>query len=140
MSNDLDDFLSHYGIPGMKWGVRRRSSRISSRSSDAAKAIRYKGQAKKRGVSSLSNDQLSKLNKRLELEKKYKDLNPRTVEKGHKEVRNILALVATAGTVAALASRSPVVRTGINVVKEMLATAGSAPVGILASQVVKVIP
>lgn len=69
----VDEVLSHYGIPGMKWGVRRARSSTTGRviSEDAAKAAAYKKQARKSGVSSLDNEQLKELNRRLELESKY---------------------------------------------------------------------
>lgn len=70
-----EDILAHYGIPGMKWGVRRSRDSSTGRvgtSEDAAKASEYRKQAKKSGVSTLSNAQLSDLNRRLELESKYR--------------------------------------------------------------------
>ena len=38
MSTDVDDFLAHYGVKGMKWGVRRNSiPGVSARTSREAK-------------------------------------------------------------------------------------------------------
>lgn len=36
---DVDDFLAHYGIPGMKWGVRRQNLRTASSNVKEAKQI-----------------------------------------------------------------------------------------------------
>lgn len=96
--------LYHYGVPGMKWGVRRyqnKIDRISRRSKkekwsdDATEAAKIG--AKK--VSQMSNAELNKVNNRKNLERNYKQLNPGTVKKG----LAIAAGVAGAlGTVAAL--------------------------------------
>ena len=37
MSDDLDDFLAHYGVKGMKWGVRKDRDGSSSKSRGSAK-------------------------------------------------------------------------------------------------------
>ena len=42
--SDTDDFLEHYGIPGMRWGVRKSTS---SGSSGTAKKRRSSDQVKK---------------------------------------------------------------------------------------------
>ena len=74
---DCNNELYHYGIPGMRWGVRKTSKRRND-SKDAADAR----QLKKKKVNEMSNDDLQKLNKRQELEKKHKELNPSKIAKG----------------------------------------------------------
>lgn len=74
------DFLEHFGIPGMKWGVRRNrksSSRKSSRKSkkesrpiDAESDFLTKN--KKRDLSTMSNEELQRINTRMNLENNYK--------------------------------------------------------------------
>ena len=63
--------LMHFGVKGMKWGVRK--SRIK-------KATRWtsKKQAK---IDGMSDDQLKKANNRLRLEKEYKQLSQTKLEK-----------------------------------------------------------
>lgn len=86
----IDDVLEHYGIKGMKWGVRRSDEQLArargrrkekgepvtptKKSADAKKAAAAKDIAKKEGVGALSNDQLQDLNKRLNLEQQYSKL------------------------------------------------------------------
>lgn len=65
--------LEHYGIRGMKWGVRKKRSR-SADSSEAASL-------KKKKVFEMSNEELKKVNARLDLEKRYSSLNPSTTSK-----------------------------------------------------------
>ena len=85
--------LYHWGIKGMKWGVRRyqnsdgsytsagkkrRKSRTNGWSDDAKEA----GQLKKKKLNQMSNAELQKLNKRQELENKYHQNNKSSIAKG----------------------------------------------------------
>lgn len=71
MSN-LSPNLEHHGIKGMKWGVRRKRNSKTGRveSSDSKTARRLK----KKRLSEMSNEELAKLNKRMQLERQYKQL------------------------------------------------------------------
>lgn len=81
MTDKPEDYeLTHYGIKGMKWGIRRKtdsdglvvkSSSPKEYSEDAAKAKRSGEKARSKGVQSLSNDELRQLNDRLNLETNY---------------------------------------------------------------------
>jgi hypothetical protein len=96
---DTEDFLEHFGIKGMKWGVhhaigpggRVNSKRVITPSDDAKEvhAIRQKH------VSELSNHELKKLTQRAELEKKYSAINPSTVKRGMLIAGSILAAGTT---------------------------------------------
>jgi hypothetical protein len=93
----IDDFLEHFGVKGMKWGVRKKRSGSSSPgSADAQRAGDAKGKIKKGGTKDLSNDELQALVKRMELEQKYGSLNARSSKKaaGKKFVAEILVQVA----------------------------------------------
>lgn len=88
MVQTLDEVLEHYGIKGMRWGVRRSERQLArargksspkkktepKKSVDAAKAAAAAKKAKKGGVSSLSNKELQDLNTRLNLEQQYSRL------------------------------------------------------------------
>lgn len=66
--------LMHFGVKGMKWGVRKK--RIKD-----AKRWTSKKQAK---IDGMSDDQLKKANNRLRLEKEYKQLTQTKLEKYRK--------------------------------------------------------
>lgn len=87
MSNEL----YHYGILGMKWGVRRYQNKDGSLTkagkkrysqdnwSDDAKTA---SALKKKGVNQMSNAELRKLTERQQLERNYSQLNPSHIKKG----------------------------------------------------------
>lgn len=76
-----DDYLAHYGILGMKWGVRRYQNEDGTLTSAGKKRygrewspgvdISY-GKKKYRKASELSDDELVKDNRRYALESQYK--------------------------------------------------------------------
>lgn len=93
----LDEFLEHYGVKGMKWGVRRKRSgsssvevatpagrRVQTRggsgqraSEDAVRTAVLRQRARKSTTDSLSNKELQDLVTRLNLEQNYERLRPR---------------------------------------------------------------
>ena len=82
-----DNFLEHYGIKGMKWGVRKRSSSSSRSSADSV--------AKK--AAKLSDVELRARVNRLNMEKQYVKLiaeknqkPPTAIDRGAKYVGNIV--------------------------------------------------
>lgn len=101
-SNNVRDFsvsteapvssLYHFGILGMKWGVRRQrgsDGRIvegSHASEDHQKAR----DLKKKGARNLSNSELKSYVERMNLEKQYSNLNKKEVSAGRKFVSDIL--------------------------------------------------
>lgn len=79
--------LVHYGVLGMRWGVRRtpaqlarargeRSSSLSSRTNSSSSS------STRKRARDMSDDELKTRINRLELEKKYKDLSRETVSRG----------------------------------------------------------
>lgn len=80
MEVTYDDYLAHYGIKGMKWGIRkdRRGGRKPTASRDKREARRLMKQTYKKGTQSLSNKELERLNKRMQLEQSHKELRKKT--------------------------------------------------------------
>ena len=71
-----DDVLAHYGIKGMRWGIRK--SRIKG-----AKRWTSKKQAK---IDGMSDDQLRRVNNRIRLEKEYRQLTQTRMERYRSKV------------------------------------------------------
>lgn len=82
--------LTHYGVLGMKWGVRRnRSSTGSNRKPKKSEDyIRVKSLKKKR-LSQLSNTELRELNNRMQLEQQYKSLKKQQISSGRKFINDV---------------------------------------------------
>jgi 2'-5' RNA ligase len=90
--------LKHYGVKGMKWGVRRSESE-SSASSDpdapdvaAVKSTKEKIEKNAGKTDSISNKELQNLVNRMNLEQQYSKIkkNQTALDKGHKRVKEIL--------------------------------------------------
>ena len=119
-----DDSLAHYGVKGMKWGVRRyqnkdgsytnagKHRRRSQNSSDYEETRSLRRKSSKR----LSNEELKKLNKRLNLESEYRRLNPRGIFRGQQVARTVIGLAGTIGGLYAI-SQSPWVESGKELLK-----------------------
>ena len=132
-----NDELYHYGILGMKWGVRRaqkklnridRKSKKENWSSDATEAAKIK--TKK--VNQMSNAELNKLNNRKNLERNYSQLNPGVIKKG------LIAAGAVAGalgTIAAIHSNGSKV---ISIGKDYVGKSRKGLANIAASAVINV--
>lgn len=116
----METYLAHYGILGMKWGVRRYQNKDGTLTADGkiqysrTKTPKQKAAAKKaaaakkktaeekkdvpeqqekpRDVSSMSDDEIRQFLNRRDLEKRYLDaVTPKTVEKGQSVVEKYLA-------------------------------------------------
>lgn len=115
------DYLMHYGIPGMKWGVRKArkknyiSKAVKKRRSSYSQDYADTEKLRKKNYKQLSNSELKSLNKRLELESNYKRLNPKGVEKGKRMVSYGIGILGTAGSVYALRN-APLTQLGKSII------------------------
>lgn len=138
--NTTDEFLRHYGIPGMKWGRRKskspsyeksvktfggksphRNLSVSPKSIDAQKARNYKDRAKSSGTDALSTKELENLVKRMNLEQQYSRLNPPQVSAG-RQLMNSLMPVAGAALASQYQARRPQTLAETPVIGTSLAT------------------
>ena len=91
--------LYHYGVKGMKWGVRKdrsKSSGGSRRKESWSDDAREASTIKKKKVKQMSNSELKKLNERTRLEQEYSRLNPSAIQKGWKFVAGAAGVMGTA--------------------------------------------
>lgn len=100
-----EDFLAHYGVKGMKWGVRKdrvKKSRKTKRteSSEHTESRRIK----RKKLSEMTNDEIGTLNRRLQLEQQYNQLNPSVYRQGRNAIKEVTSVINTANTVASLPS------------------------------------
>lgn len=96
--------LYHYGVLGMKWGVRRSPSQLGhkiriKRKKKPSEPVHedYKKAHSKKSVSSMSDAELRNRNNRLQMERQYAQLT----QKKSKGKKVVTGLIATAGTIAA---------------------------------------
>ena len=83
---DLESELLHFGVKGMKWGVRRKDG------SDGRVTGSSHGT---RGISNLSDAELRDKINRMRLEQEYARLNPSAIRRGSAGVSKLLTNVAT---------------------------------------------
>ena len=104
-----NDELMHYGVPGMKWGVRRTPAQLGRKKTSSSRFLfgkkKSKSKAKtksesskeetapkKKSVKEMSDEELSTAISRLQLEQKYKELSPQKVSTGKAITKRIIAL------------------------------------------------
>jgi len=98
-----DDELVHYGVPGMKWGVRRGTTgtslgaivkrRAEKRAASSSEEHLNTRAAIKKGRHQLTNKELQDTITRLNLEQQYDRLSPSAKAKAAKTTSRILGQV-----------------------------------------------
>ena len=103
MADDVDNFLEHYGVKGMKWGVSRSGGGSNKGRTSREDKVRAKRKDAKRRRQTLKDKDLDQLVKRLEQEKKLKNLLDEDLAPGRTATKKLLANAGTkvAGTVLA---------------------------------------
>ena len=101
--------LMHYGVPGMKWGVRRTPAQLGRKKTSSSKSLfgkkkpKPKAKAKtksesskeetapkKKSVKEMSDDELNAAIRRMQLEQTYASLSPQKVSTGKAITKRIL--------------------------------------------------
>ena len=109
-----DDYLAHYGVKGMKWGVRRYQNKDGSYTNAGKRRRRSQNSSdyeetrplRKKSPKQLSNEELKKLNKRLNLESEYRRLNPRGIFRGQQAAKTVISIAGTIGGLYAITHSS----------------------------------
>ena len=110
----MDEELYHYGIKGMKWGIRRYQNKDGTLTPAGKKREREKTRGwskeakearriKRKSIHQMTNKELQTLNRRMDLEANYRRLNPNAVKRG---LAFVGAVGAGMGTVLTLRNNS----------------------------------
>ncbi len=114
------NYLMHHGVKGMKWGVRRAKQSLASanrrRISKYSEDYNETRLLRRKSSKQLSNEDLKKLNKRMNLEQEYNRLSTSEVNRGVAVAKKILSVSGIAGGLYAI-SKKDYVKTGKNIIK-----------------------
>lgn len=99
---ETEDDIYHYGVKGMKWGVRRkRKSSGRPDRKNASDDYRRSVELSRKPMHELSNTELQDLNYRYNLERQYAQYSAKPLTRGQKFARK--AGKAAVGTLSAVA-------------------------------------
>lgn len=135
-----NDELMHYGVPGMKWGVRRTPAQLGRKKTSSSKSLFGKKKPKpkpkpkaksesskeetapkKKSVKEMSNEELNAAIDRMRLEQTYASLSPQKVSMGKKIAKTILndVVVPAATDVGRQMVKSTLARAGNKTLSEV---------------------
>lgn len=95
----MDNALKHYGILGMKWGIRRSPEELGHprgmRKKEKSTSSDYDKAHSKKPVSQMSNKELQDRLSRLRMEREYQSFNPSKLKRAYQAVGTAIAVVGT---------------------------------------------
>lgn len=100
----MSQCLVHYGIKGMRWGVRRSESQLERERGKSEPHEDYKKAHSKKSVEEMSDSELRSRINRLQMEQQYNKLSAENVSRGRISVSKILK----AGTTVAAATTTAI--------------------------------
>lgn len=97
----MSSTLYHFGIKGMKWGIRRYQNKDGSLTAEGRQRYNddYKRAHTGKKVSEMSDAELRTINNRLQMERQYANLTKKT-SKGKQIVNQIVGIAGTISTIA----------------------------------------
>lgn len=106
------EFLAHYGIKGMRWGIRRSDEELARAKGESEDAFRARKTAatiaKSKSLSSVEDSDLRHLVERINLEKRYTDATQQAKAEPFtaldKRVKKVLGFGATVNTAITFAN------------------------------------
>lgn len=113
----MNNELYHWGIKGMKWGVRRYQNKDGSLTPAGKKRYSQNDSPSedyvrahiKKPISQMSDQELRTVNNRLQMENQYRQLttSPSKMQKAMKKVAAVTAALGTLGGLAAVMEKAP---------------------------------
>ena len=127
-----NDYLAHYGILGMKWGVRRYQNKDGTLTSAGKKRYRersktdkyhkdYKRAHSPKSVKDMSDAELRNRLSRLQMERQYSQLSESSVNKGKEYAQKVFK---AGTTVAAVTTTALTIYNNIDKIKAILEKKG----------------
>ena len=127
-----NDYLAHYGVLGMKWGVRRYQNKDGTLTSAGKKRYRersktdeshedYKKAHTPKSIKSMSDAELRNRLNRLQMERQYSQLSESSVNKGKEYAQKVFK---AGTTVAAVTTTALTIYNNIDKIKAILEKKG----------------
>lgn len=117
--------MYHWGIKGMKWGVRKKRVSSENESDDHKQAQTLQ----KKHISEMSNKELESLNRRLQLEQTYSNLTRKDHSAARKFATDILTEVGKNAVKDLLTGKEPGIAKGVKKGVDWLRRMGSLNLG-----------
>ncbi len=127
----MSDYLKHYGILGMKWGIRRFQNKDGTLTSAGKKRYRERSKTDKtdkmhedykkahtpKSIKSMSDAELRNRLNRLQMERQYSQLSSSNVSKGRDYVQKI---IKAGTTVTAVTTTALTLYNNVNKIKSII--------------------
>lgn len=97
-----DNYLAHYGVMGMKWGVRRYQNKDGSYTPKGRKRRQKKQtynvspKKLKKNMKYMDDKELQRQINRVNMQRQVKSFNPSAISRGEKALKRYTALAGTA--------------------------------------------